>query len=92
MYSKSSAISRSMLIGLALCAMAGCAQFQDSFGQITDPDHSLSQYAATDSEMTVQEQKPDDESGSRNSSDPRSQRNLMFGGVKVQLSNGELLE
>jgi hypothetical protein len=92
MYSKRTAICLSMLIGLALCALAGCAQFQDSFGEITDPDHSLREYARTDSETTLQEQKPDGESVSRNSSAPRSQRNLIFEGVKVELSNGELLE
>lgn len=81
MRSKPSSISRSILVGFAIFALSGCAQFQDSFGEITDPDRSPSEYAASN---------PD--SAARNPSDTRSYRSLTYGGVKVQLGQGELID
>jgi uncharacterized lipoprotein YajG len=76
-----SAINRLVIIGFAIFALAGCAQFQDSFGEITNPDPSPTEYASTaaDSEARIP-------------SDRRSDQSLTYGGVRVQLSNANSRE
>lgn len=78
---KRSTIYRSLIAALAISALAGCAQFQDSFGEITNPDPSPVQYASRslDSRPVV-------------SKDPDGERNFIYRGVKVELSKGEVTE
>jgi hypothetical protein len=78
---KRSGAGRSIIVAVAICALTGCAQFQNSFGEITDADSSRSQYALTS---------PD--SASKNSSAPGSERGFTYRGVRLQMSDGELPE
>jgi len=86
MQPKHSTIGRSVIIGFAIFALAGCAQFQDSFGEITAPDRSSSEYTAINPETTAMEHRSGD------SSDRRGARSFTYGGVKVQLSDRERIE
>jgi hypothetical protein len=82
---KYSAIYRSALIGFAIFALAGCAQFQDSFGEITNPDNHPDEYAAISPEVALSQDKP-------NPSDNSSQRSFTFRGIKVEMNDGEVTQ
>ena len=85
-------IDRSIIVGLAIVTLAGCAQFQNSFGAITDPDSPGTEYVATNAHTAASADKSDDDSGRWSSSDASRERSFIFEGVKVQLSDGQLTQ
>ncbi|HLX36905.1 MAG TPA: hypothetical protein VKR29_03855 [Candidatus Binataceae bacterium] len=74
---------RMMVLVGSIFALAGCAQFQDSFGEITDAFDSAAEQPAPSSNLTATAQSPDSGAG---------QKKLAVGGVMVQLSDGRLME
>ena len=76
---------RVLMIAIGSWAVTGCANFHNSFGQITDFLHT-SNYTSDD-ESTGVARKSDADRGVVGSSD---ERNLTFAGVKVEMSDGAL--
>jgi uncharacterized lipoprotein YajG len=71
---------RLIFVVVAIFALAGCAQFQDSFGAVTDLLGSGAVQSAPNSDATPSMQ-------SR-----AGRKNLAVGDVMVQLSDGRLLD
>ena len=82
----------SLIAVFAICALAGCAQFQNSFGEITDPDSSPAEYAAANPAESLSQENSDDPTEPLNSTDAHGERSFMYKGIKVQVSDGELSE
>jgi hypothetical protein len=87
-----SVLIRPVIVGLSICALAGCAQLQDSFGEISDPDGSRIEYLTSNSQTTMLQRGSDETSGPRDQSDPHpSERGFSYGGIKLELSDGAVV-
>ena len=84
-----SAISRSFSLAFAICALSGCAQFQDSFGEISDLARPTA-YAAGEP-ASASPSIADEAAGTANAGEP-AERSFMYEGVKVEMSDGGLPE
>ena len=85
-----SAMSRSLAVAFAICALSGCAQFQDSFGEISDlvrPTAYAADKPASGASLSI----ADEAAGTANAGEP-AERSFMYEGVKVEMSDGGLPE
>ena len=89
MFSKRFTELRFVLAAVAICALAGCAQFEDSFGEITELYSARSEPVASFAAAQTQES---DVPGTPASSDNRSERNLLMGGLSVRMNDGRVTE
>ena len=90
MYITRSVISRSLALAFAIFALSGCAQSQDSFGEISD----LIRPSATAVSEPAAEASPTaafDDQGIARAAGQR-ERSFMYEGVKVEMSDGALAE
>ena len=71
---------RLILVAAAISTLAGCAQFENSFGEVTDQFGPGTQPSALTSDANASMRSP------------TGRRNLAVGGVMVQLSDGSLVE
>jgi hypothetical protein len=71
---------RLIFVAGAITALAGCAQFENSFGEVTDQFGPRAQQSALNSDATASMQSP------------AGRKNLAVGGVMVQLSDGRVVE
>lgn len=94
MRSTRSVISRSVIVGLAIASLglAGCAQFQDSFGEITGADGPQSEYASANSSTDEHADQPDNDKQRSQVSDPLGQRSFTYGDIQIGMIHGELAE
>ena len=71
---------RLIFVAGAISALAGCAQFQDSFGAVTDLLGPGAEQSAPNSDATA------------SMPSRAGRKNLAVGAVMVQLSDGRLIE
>jgi hypothetical protein len=86
----------SKLVFVALCAIAlmGCAQFEDSFGELWDPASLSGTVYDSDSPDST---RPNDRSDHRsngergNSLSANGAQSFTFGGIRVELADGQVI-
>ena len=84
--------SKFVLVSLCAIALAGCAQFEDSFGELSGPD-SLSEtaYSSGSSDSTRSndgfQHRSNKEGGDAPS--PNAARSFTIGGIRVELADGK---
>lgn len=85
------------LVFVSLCAIAlmGCAQFEDSFGELRSPEIQSSTVGGSNSEDSARSNDGSDDGSNRESGSAPSAngaRSLMIGGVRVELANGQVTD
>jgi hypothetical protein len=93
---KRTSVMTSKLVFVSLCAIAltGCAQFEDSFGELWDPGSVSGTAAGSDSQdSTRQNDRFDHRSnGERgNSLSANGAQSFTLGGIRVELADGDVI-
>jgi|SRR5579864_7211363 len=84
--------SKFMLVSLCAIALAGCAQFEDSFGELRGPDSpSEAAYGSGSSDSARSNDGFDHGSNKegRDASSPNAARSFTIGGIRVELADGK---
>jgi hypothetical protein len=87
----SKTLSGIALVSLCAIAFTGCAQFEDSFGELRSPgiaDASNPEGSAGSKDRS--EKKVESENGDAASAN--GARSLMIGGVRVELTQGQIVD
>src|SRR5580692_1927261 len=87
-------LSSVILISLCAFALTGCAQFEDSFGELRSPETQSSIAGASNSDdSTGSTHRSDQRSGreDRNVVSENAPRSIMIDGVRIELADGQLV-
>ena len=89
----SKTLSGIVLVSLCAIALTGCAQFEDSFGELWSPEPRTRIAGASNSEDLAGPRDRSDQDSSRenrNSASANGARSFTIGGVRVELAEGQM--